>query len=118
MPALTAESFINNTKRSDLVLKIQKDALAYKNAFAVVENICDNNIYIPGCMNQVLTAINDDTGKEFMPEVVLAKNCFMKLQESIQELIDDGVPGIIGVELSRRVLEENIVGAEEFVYYC
>ena len=39
---------------------------------------------------------------------------YAKLQNSICELISDGVPGIVGLEYSRRILEENVIGAREF----
>ena len=111
--SLTKE-WINSEKRTNIVQKIQYNAIEYKKAFSKVENICDTNLNIPGCMNQVIRAINDTTGMEFMTEVVDAKNAFNKLQDSITELIDDGVPGIIGLEFSRRVLEESIPNAREY----
>ncbi len=108
------ETYINSAKRIAIVESIEQNAKLYKNAFAAVEEICDKNINIPGCMNQVITAINDTTGRDFMSEVVYAKQCYANLQNSICELISDGVPGIVGLEYSRRILEENVTGAREF----
>ncbi len=113
----TAESYLNEKPtRHEMVRDIEEKAQEYKTAVEAVQNICDNNINIPGVMNQILTAINDRNGMQFMPEVVHAKNCYEKLQESYTLMMNDGVPGIICMEFSRRILEEDILGAREFVY--
>ncbi len=113
----TANSYINEKpSRLDMVRDIEEKAQEYKNAVEAVQNICDNNINIPGTMNQILTAINDRTGMQFIPEVVNAKNCYERLQEAYSVMMNDGVPGIICMEFSRRILEEDILGGREFVY--
>lgn len=53
----------------------------------------------------------------YCSEVVDAADCYAQLQESITLLINDGVPGIVGLELSRRVLEEDIPDSQEYTVY-
>ncbi len=46
--------------------------------------------------------------------MIETKDRYKNLHESIEELIKDGVPGIVGMEFSRRILEERIKDAKEF----
>ncbi len=124
----TAESFLINEKRIQLADNIQQKAREYKEAFAKVEEICDNDLELSGCMNQVIRAINHDHDHDrdhdhdhdesiiIMPEVIAARDAFNELTVAMNEMIEDDVPGIIAMEFSRRILEESITDAHEYVY--
>ncbi len=119
----TAESYLINEKRIQLADNIQQKAREYKEAFAKVEEICDNDLELSGCMNQVIRAINHDHDHDhdhdesiIMPEVIAARDAFNELTVAMNEMIEDDVPGIIAMEFSRRILEESITDAHEYVY--
>lgn len=116
----TAESYLINEKRIQLADNIQQKAREYKEAFAKVEEICDNDLELSGCMNQVIRAINHDhdhrDDHDHMPEVIAARDAFNELTVAMNEMIEDDVPGIIAMEFSRRILEESIPDAHEYIY--
>ena len=117
----TAEDFLNTNERRKCAEVILKRARAYKIAFNVVEKECAEDLNLPGSIAQVFhasKAISEcrKCAAELLPAAFVAAENLLHMQEAMQKLTACGVPGIIPLELSRRVLDADIEGSKEIVF--
>jgi hypothetical protein len=117
----TAEDFLNTDERKKIAEVIFKRARAYKIAFDVVEKECAEDLNLPGAIAQVFHASKaisecQECVIELLPAAFVAAENLIHMQEAMQNLTDCGVPGIIPLEISRRVLDADIEGSQEIVF--
>jgi hypothetical protein len=117
----TAEDFLNTDEKRICAEVIFKRARAYKIAFDVVEKECAEDMNLPGAIAQVFHASKaisecQECAIELLPVAFVAAEYLMQMQEAMQNLTDCGVPGIIPLEMSRRILDADIEGSKEIVF--
>ncbi len=118
----TAEFYINKSeKRQKLAKVVQNCAMRYKVSFRQVEIICDADMNIPGAIAQVQFAYNNI--KQNIPnnksriEFIQAAKDLLELHQSMNELTADGVPDLVSIELSRRIIDSEIIGSKEIMIH-
>lgn len=116
----SAEFYIKASKRrQDLAAAVQSRATSYKASFKKVELICDLDTSIPGAIAQVQSAFSNI--QQGLPneaskvEFIRAAEHLFELHKAMRELEADGVPVLVSLELSRRVLDSDVVGSEEIM---
>jgi hypothetical protein len=113
----SVEYYINSNKRIQLAEEISLLAKIYGDNFKKVENICDSNINIPGAIAQVVLATtrveNNLATDDIIPEAVETARSLLLLDIAKKNLREDGVPHIITLEITRRVLDKDILGSRE-----
>ena len=117
MPIRTLENYINTDKRIELAAEVTRLAKIYGDNFKRVENACDLNTMILGAMAQVMLATmqteNGLSTISMLPEAVDTAQSLLRLDAAKKNLRDDGVPQVIILEITRRVLDENIPDSRE-----
>ena len=117
MNTRTVEHYMTSDTRIQLSAEVIRLAEIYGDNFKQVEYICDSNINIPGSIAQVMMATNSlENGfyaEDVIPEAVETARSLLLLDIAKKNLIDDGVPTIIVLEITRRVLDADIPNSRE-----
>mmetsp|Transcript_8430 Transcript_8430/g.12561 ORF Transcript_8430/g.12561 Transcript_8430/m.12561 type:complete len:180 (-) Transcript_8430:142-681(-) len=117
----STEEFLNTDERRNAADIIIKRARDYKIAFDTVENECSRDPTLVGSIAQVMHASQAITdGSEckietLLPSAFIAAENLLLMEEAMRNLTDCGVPGLIPLELSRRVLDADIEDSKEIV---
>lgn len=113
----TLEDYMTSEKRVQLATQVGRLAQIYGNNFKKVEHICDSNINIPGAIAQVNIATmrleKNLATEDIIPEVVETARSLLLLDIAKNQLCDDGVPRLMALEITRRVLDKDVVGSRE-----
>ncbi len=113
----TLEDYMTSEKRVQLAAQVGRLAQIYGNNFKKVEYICDSNINIPGAIAQVNIATmrleKNLPTEDIIPEAVETARSLLLLDIAKDQLCDDGVPRLMALEITRRVLDKDVVGSRE-----
>jgi hypothetical protein len=116
---LTLKDYITTDYRIKLAEEVTQLAKIYGDNFKKVEYICDSNINIPGSMAQVSIAAirleNNHPTEDLIPEAVETAKSLLLLDIAKKRLTDDGVPHIMTLEITRRVLDKDIINSREII---
>lgn len=131
----SVEHYMTSDKRIHLAAEVSRLAKIYGDNFNIVESICGNH----GSVAQIILAENwirktrmpplqenndgeDDmmsnapTKEPILPEAMETAKNWILLDRAKKELIDDGVPPIIAMEITRRVLDADIPSSKQLVH--
>ncbi len=116
----TAEFYIKKSKlRQKLAEELQACAAKYKESFRRVEQICDADMTIPGAVAQVQSAFqtikNKHSETEIRTEFIDAALDLINIHQAMDALEADGVPTIVSLELTRRILDSDVEGSREMM---
>ncbi len=103
--------------RIQLSAEVARLAKIYGDNFKQVEYICDSNINIPGSIAQVILATKSlENGLDVegvIPEAVETARSLLLLDTAKNNLREAGVPHMIILEITRRVLDADIPNSRE-----
>ena len=104
--------------KTDLITKLKESTLDYKNSFKVVENICDNNYNIMGCIAQVNSALRNIERNEttiVIPEAIICANFGIKMEFYQNELRNIyKIPHLDVMGFCGDILSSDIVGYKSY----
>jgi hypothetical protein len=88
--------------------------MTYKSSFDALEDECSRDPNLIGSIAQIMHASQAMAdGIECKIEVL--PSALIAAEDLLRNLTDCGVPGLIPIELSRRVLDADIQGSKEIV---
>jgi hypothetical protein len=109
------EYYINTDKRVQLVAEVSRLTQIYGDQFKKVEDICGNR----GSVAQVVMAekwlLQSDhppdnilAPENILPDALEMARSLLSMDRAKKELMDDGVPAIVLLEITRRILDKDI----------
>jgi hypothetical protein len=119
MPLRTLEHYLNSDKRILLAQEITRLAKIYKDSFDKLSIVCSQS-YSMNATALIFNATHILENKlpvnELLPEAVEAAKSLLTLDIAKKNFSDDGIPYVLSLELTRRVLDVDIIGSREIVY--
>jgi hypothetical protein len=128
MPLLKLEHYLNSDKRILLAEEVSRLAKIYKDNFDKLSFACTNiNMNASGHthsnMNDIALVFeathlieNNLPTNELLPEAIETAKSLLSLDIAKKNFSDDGVPYVLSLELTRKVLDIDITGSKEIVY--
>lgn len=106
-----ATKFLKTNQMKNVAKELEECALNYKNDFKKVEEVCDKNPNIKGCIASVSDATNQ---KSKIKQANKAAKSLKLMEDKKLELSNLGIPYHITGEICRRVLDSDVEDSKEY----
>jgi hypothetical protein len=109
------EHYMNTDKRVQLAAEVSRLAQTYGDHFKKVEEICGNRGSVAQVVmaeNWLLQSIHPPDNilppENILPGAMETAKSLISMDRAKKELMDDGVPAIVLLEITRRILDKDI----------